>query len=69
MEDGDADEVVTVVAKDDVVIGKFAVGGLPGIPEVDVEDIAFLVVGRAEVAAWRVAQSGDEGEVVVEVVW
>ena len=62
-----ADEVVAIVTEDDVSVGKLAGGGWTGIPEVDVKDVAFFVVGRAEVAAGRVAQCWNEGEVVAEV--
>ena len=67
VEDGHADQVVTVVPDDDVVVPQLGVVGLRWIAEVHIEDIGLAVVARSEGAAGSVSQRREEGEEVRRV--
>ena len=59
VEDGYPDNFIAVVAQDDVVLGEFAVGGDIRFPEVDVEDIGFVVVRGPEATAGDCRTAGN----------
>jgi hypothetical protein len=64
VQNGDPHDLVAVVSDDHIVIREFAIGGMAGLLEIDVEGIGFRVVRRPEIALWRLSNGRKKLQVL-----
>ncbi len=67
VKDGEADDLIALVADDHVVVCDLAVGGMTGFLEADVEGVRLFVIGRPEIAVRRVPDDGSELQILLRV--
>ena len=64
VKNGEPDDLVTLVANDDVVVGQLAVGCVSGLPEVDVQHVGLAVIVQPNGAIRTLRHRRDQADVV-----